>query len=667
MKLGVKIGLGFASLVLVAVVLGSLSVWTMNHIKGQASALEKENVPEVTVANNVERSSLLTMYEIRAFGLVSDDAALERGRAHLAQVKKHLQAAKELGATSENLRPLLAAAERADVKVLEYEKLIQETVTEDESIVKNQGELNTAAKDFMTASYAFLADQDRLMKEEIKANVGVDKLDERYAKAVLVNDVIDAGNACRIIAWKAQAERNLKVVEETTAKFSVIKAKLNEMRPLVHLAANLKQIEDCQTAANVYQAHLGELVTNWHQRDALAVRRGEVANAVLAEAHATAVLGLSDTSKIASASVKSLSSASVTLIAGLIFAAILGSVVGFFVTRSVTKPITEIAETLSAGAQQTASAAGQVSSASQTLAAGSSEQAASLEETSSSLEEMSSMTKRNADSAQKANGLAREARTAAESGVNDMQAMDAAMTDIKVSSDGIAKIIKTIDEIAFQTNILALNAAVEAARAGEAGMGFAVVADEVRNLALLSAVAAKETADKIQNAIDKTAHGVSLSAKVGHTLAEIAAKARQVDELVAEVANASKEQTQGIDQLNSAIGQIDQVTQSNAATAEESASAAEELNAQTETLKDAVNQLLAMVNGHGNAAASSPVQASRAVKVERHVALAQQKNGSNGNSHHTVPTGRLTKPVIVPVTGGRSNENPNDLFKDIHN
>jgi methyl-accepting chemotaxis protein len=253
-----------------------------------------------------------------------------------------------------------------------------------------------------------------------------------------------------------------------------------------------------------------------------------------------------------------------------------------------------------------ASAANQVSASSQTLAQGASEQAASLEETGASLEEMSSMAQRNAESIRKANDFARQSREAADRGTSDMHAMSAAMEAIKNSSDDIAKIIKTIDEIAFQTNILALNAAVEAARAGEAGMGFAVVADEVRNLAQRSAAAAKETAAKIEGAISRTAQGVGLSAKVATMLNEIADKIRHVDELAAEVASASSEQTRGMQQINTAVGQMDKVTQSNAAGAEESAAAAQQLNAQAELMKQAVAELMHLV-GQGSAEVEKPV------------------------------------------------------------
>ncbi|MFO1477546.1 MAG: bacteriohemerythrin [Verrucomicrobiota bacterium] len=268
---------------------------------------------------------------------------------------------------------------------------------------------------------------------------------------------------------------------------------------------------------------------------------------------------------------------------------------GWRLKNRITRSLLDIASGLADVSDNSTRAAEQVSQGSQSLAEGASEQAASLEETSASLEELASMTRRNAENAQRANELSREARGAADKGAVDMQSMSAAMETIKRSSDDIAKIIKTIDEIAFQTNILALNAAVEAARAGEAGMGFAVVADEVRSLAQRSAQAARETAAKIEGAIANTAQGVEISSKVANALNDIVAKARQVDELAAEVANASREQTQGIGQINTAVGEMDKVTQRNAANAEESAAAAQELNGQARIMRDSVNALLQLV------------------------------------------------------------------------
>jgi methyl-accepting chemotaxis protein len=352
------------------------------------------------------------------------------------------------------------------------------------------------------------------------------------------------------------------------------------------------------------------------------------------------------------------------ILIGLGLALIVGMNIAFFISRGTFRILQSISNSLSDGSNQVSSAAAQVSAASQTLAEGSSEQASSLEETSSSLEEMSSMTKRNSENARKANDLAKEARTAADKGVGDMQTMAAAMAAIKVSSDDIAKIIKTIDEIAFQTNILALNAAVEAARAGEAGMGFAVVADEVRNLAQRCAQAAKETAGKIEGAITKTGQGVEITSKVAAALDEIVTKVRQVDELVTEVAGASREQTEGITQINVAVGQMDKVTQSNAANAEESAAAAEELNSQAEVMKQSVAELLQLVGGKSEAAAGKPAVHVRRTNefhpskpTAKRPAPTSSSNG-NGNGHvHAAPE--------LATAGKRRSEIPLDGdFKD---
>jgi methyl-accepting chemotaxis protein len=283
-----------------------------------------------------------------------------------------------------------------------------------------------------------------------------------------------------------------------------------------------------------------------------------------------------------------------SLIAGGV---LFGAVLAFLITRSIVGPINRIVLGLREGAEQVASASTQVSSASQSLAEGATEQAAGLEETSSSLEEMSSMTKQNADNAQQANTLAAEAKKAANSGSEAMERMAGAIEDIKKSSDETAKIIKVIDEIAFQTNLLALNAAVEAARAGEAGKGFAVVAEEVRNLAMRSAEAAKNTSNLIEQSVNNSRNGVQICSEVKKALDEIVGSIGKTTDLVGEIAAASNEQAQGVDQINTAVSQMDKVTQQNAANAEESASASEELNAQAESMNQAVDQLVAVVNG----------------------------------------------------------------------
>ena len=281
---------------------------------------------------------------------------------------------------------------------------------------------------------------------------------------------------------------------------------------------------------------------------------------------------------------------------GVISLSVLIAVV-YLIAVGISKPINRIVSVLSDGTSQVSSASGQVSSASQSLAEGATEQAAGLEETSSSLEEMSSMTKQNADNAQQANVLATEAHNAAQVGVESMLRMSRAIDDIQNSSDQTAKIIKVIDEIAFQTNLLALNAAVEAARAGEAGKGFAVVAEEVRNLAMRSAEAAKNTTHMIDESVKNAQNGVGISNEVSSALEKIVNGIAKTTDLVGEIAAASAEQAQGIDQVNTAVAQMDKVTQQNAANAEESASASEQLSAQANSMKSMVDELVQLVEG----------------------------------------------------------------------
>jgi methyl-accepting chemotaxis protein len=292
------------------------------------------------------------------------------------------------------------------------------------------------------------------------------------------------------------------------------------------------------------------------------------------------------------------------------------------------------------GAQQVTGAATQINSGSQALAQGASEQASTLQEVSSSLQELSAMSQQNAANAQEARSLADNARHSADTGTTNMQRLSQAIDEIKKASDETAKIVKTIDEIAFQTNLLALNAAVEAARAGDAGKGFAVVAEEVRNLAMRSAEAAKTTAQLIEEAVGKAEDGVALNQEVLSNLEDIVGQVHQVSEVMGEIAVASEQQQHGITQLNTAVGQLNQVTQQTAANSEEAASTAEELSSQALEMQHLVGtfQLSRAATGVSQALPTSVAQTPAPRPRPRPALLIQGLAGAkrpHGHNHAT--------------------------------
>jgi methyl-accepting chemotaxis protein/methyl-accepting chemotaxis protein-1 (serine sensor receptor) len=400
-----------------------------------------------------------------------------------------------------------------------------------------------------------------------------------------------SSDADRLTALHKDVETIMAKARKDSAELAGLVVTDEDRKTIASLEAGMKAWETGCAACHDDAATMGEAATmqklsaktqalvdaNQKLGNDLEVSQSKVFEAQAAQADATAVRSVLTTLFI--------------LVATLVVGG-----VALQVVRGLTRDLREVSRELNEGVTQLFSAASQVASSSQTLSQSSSEQAASLEETSATMQEMSSMTRQNAANSKEAAQVfarADEMVRRAEVALNDMVE---AMTSIRDSSGKVAKIIKTVDEIAFQTNILALNAAVEAARAGEAGLGFAVVADEVRNLALRSAQAAKDTANLIDESMAASTSGTEKVDHLGNTIRDITAAIGQAKQLVDEVSTASVQQATGFEQVSHAIAEMEKVTQSTAATAEESAAASEELNAQAEVARSQVQRLEVMVS-----------------------------------------------------------------------
>jgi methyl-accepting chemotaxis protein len=619
LSLGGKIALGFAILIVISIALGTMAIWNMNRVETQSTILAGEYVPEVEVANEIRGAANRIMYEMRGYGFTEEERFYTQAQKEMEAMETALEKARRLEAASPNLKMLKAQIELVTRAFNEYKSLSQQTRQGAATLDGLRKIMDEAAAVYIKQCNEFLDSQNEAFSREIGENQGImgqeTVLGERVEKINLANDVIDLGNTARVSNFRAQALRSPDLITQAMPVFQSIEEKLTALQKITRQADNLRQIEMIRNAGNAYKTGMANFLQDWLTMENLAQKRTETGGQMIQGAMETADAAMTGTDRIATDAVAALSNASTIMIIGLIAALVIGILAAFFITRSITKPVNLIIDGLNEGSSQVASASGQVSAASQSMAEGASQQAASIEETSSSMEEMASMTKNNAENAGTADGLMKEANLVVSTANDSMGRLTQSMAEISKASEETSKIIKTIDEIAFQTNLLALNAAVEAARAGEAGAGFAVVADEVRNLAMRAADAAKNTAQLIEGTVKKVTDGSQLVSATNDAFTKVAQSSAKVGDLIGEISAASREQSGGIDQVNIAITEMDKVVQQNAANAEESASASEEMNAQAEQLKEYVDDLVMLVTGNRNQAAAKPVRQQRPART----------------------------------------------------
>lgn len=663
LKLGTKIMLGFCALLVLTIALGGMAIYRMKGVEGDAVLLSREYAPEAGLASQLERRVYRTMYAIRGYGFTGEKNYHEDGTAAMSQVKESLANLDELAGKATSLTKLKETLGEARRSMSEYEKLMADTQKSLSELDKVRGVMNSVAKAYMDGASGFLKNQTEAMTKEIGAGAARAELEERLHKITLVNGFIDLGNEARVANWQSQTLRKPEIMAESVRTvFPAIEAKIKELEPITRQKVNQDRLKDILEKGAAYKSAMEQVIAISTELERLNTARMTNGNNALEISRNLAAAATEHTTQIATQAENSLGAAATALIIGLGAALVIGLAMAFLLTRSITGPIRRVIAGLNDGADQVASASTQVSSASQSLAEGASQQAAAIEESSSSLEEMSSMTRQNAQNAQQANSLMGEARQVIDSANKSMGELTEAMTEISRASEETSKIIKTIDEIAFQTNLLALNAAVEAARAGEAGAGFAVVADEVRNLAMRAAEAAKNTAGLIEGTVKRVKDGSDLMVRTNEAFQQVALSAAKVGELVGEISAASSEQSQGIDQINRAVSEMDKVTQQNAANAEESAAASEEMNAQAEAMKDMVGSLVAMVGGaHGNgkrsgkADADAPRRRTAEDRSSRIGVVVHQQARKGG-------TGKDPKPMLPSAGNGGRSANPREVI-----
>ncbi|MFW6373229.1 MAG: methyl-accepting chemotaxis protein [Thermodesulfobacteriota bacterium] len=648
LKLSTKMGIGFGILLLIVFILGGMAAWTMTRMAGESKVLSDEYVAEVEVANRVERASLMTMFNMRGYAYTQEQGYLDSGLTYLEEVKAHLADAEDLAARSPHLTKLKEAIKIVEDRVAKYEEMAAETVKRNEMIDRMRAQMDVSAVNFISNSEDFLTDQNRLMREEFETIVGQEQLNERLQKNILINDIIDLGNAVRVGNFKSQATRDPGLMREALKSFSQIEAKMAELSAITRIDRHIKMLADVRSAADSYQKAMNDLLKAWIDLEDLSNRRVDVAEELLAEAKAVAEKGIEETMAIADQAEASLGLSSKVMIAGLLVALIVGVIIAVIITRGIVNPmlmgvdfakqvsdgdltadididqkdevgvladalrgmidrLRNIVSDVKAAADNVSSGSQELSASSEEMSQGASEQAASAEEVSSSMEQMASNIRQNADNAAETERIALKS-------AEDAQAGGKAVSETVTAMKEIAEKISIIEEIARQTDLLALNAAIEAARAGEHGRGFAVVASEVRKLA--------ERSQKAAGEISKlSVSSVAVAEQAGEMLTGILPDIQRTADLVQEISAACNEQNSGADQINKAIQQLDNVIQQNASVSEEMASTSEGLASQAEQLQATIDFF--KIDGNGR----------------RRLSYSGGPGGSKRKIAHTRPTG----------------------------
>lgn len=654
MRLGLKMIIGFGVLLAIAALLGALAMFNMLEIKTLFRKLAEESVPELEIANRIERASSQMVYQMRGYVYTRESRYLEAAEANLRDLRSHLKSAKDLALKYPDLTNLLEGVDKATAKVDEYEALTQETISKNEIVAEDHRNLLEAADAYMKRCYDFLDLQNAALKGES----GASRI-ARLNKISMAKELIHFGDQIQIETYRAQAMVDSKIAMQAMSNFYKIQKQVKELTPLVREREHTRLLNEVLNSANSYNEALSRFIRSWFNIPYIDTVHNEVVNEVLSIAIGTSQRVMDQTVEKAQKTSIRLSFAVLIMIGGLVIAMVVGAFLAIVITRSISVPVRkgvdfarqisqgdltanlgirqkdeigELAEVLNymsenlrsmalrvqESAEQVASSSEEISASAQNLADGAQIQASTLEETSAAVEELAASVEYVANHAQsqrkaveeradsmvklensvdhvsdtldQVSGSSDEAVNKAMEGAEFMKEMISAIRSISESSEKITMIVNMISDIADQTNLLALNASIEAARAGEHGRGFAVVADEVSKLAERSATSTKEIEELIKESERLIKTGVEIAENSGKVIEEIRGGSQKSSDMVKSLRIAINEQIGIIQELGKSFEEINEMSQSISGSTEEQKTNARQVSMAIERLNEQTQQ-----------------------------------------------------------------------------